>query len=100
MHFHMLTNYLPLQPGEHIPGWVDLNKFCELSFFRKGMDTNSMFYGPYQYDLVHGRVTVYEDEFGDIVAEPGAGPQAGFMDDVYGAMSTSFTNAKVHFHAT
>jgi hypothetical protein len=100
LHVGTLTGYLTLQPGEHVPGWVDLDKFRKLSFFREGMDTNSMFYGDWQYDLKHFRVTMYEDEFGDIVAEPGAGPQASFADDVYGAVYTSGTRANIHFHNT
>lgn len=69
----------------------------QLSFYHDDLNTNDIFYGDWQYDTVLNRVTVYKDEFGDEIAEPGAGPQASFIDDLKGAVETSGTKAKLAF---
>ncbi|KAF1850634.1 uncharacterized protein K460DRAFT_361390 [Cucurbitaria berberidis CBS 394.84] len=84
-----------LFPGEHLPGWDGPDALKDLSFYRKGLNTNPIFYGDWQYDTLHLRVTVHKDEFGDEIAEPTAGPQARFIDDVEGAINTSGTTARV-----
>ena len=68
---------------------MDLTWFQQLSFYRPGLVLNKIFYGDWQYDVVHGRVTQYQDEFGDIIIEPGAGPQASFWDDMDAALFTT-----------
>jgi hypothetical protein len=77
------------QADEHIPGWTDATKFRELSFYRPGLDYKPIFYGDWQYDTVHLRVTHYTDEFGEDIIEPNAGPQACFEDDVDAAVLAS-----------
>jgi len=47
---------------------------------------NKIFYGDWQYDVFHRRVTQYQDEFGDVIIERGAGPQASFRDDMDAAL--------------
>lgn len=74
-----------LQLGEHLPGWIDPSVFEQLSFFKPDLNYGNIFYGDWMYDTVHFRVTQYRDEFGAIVEEPGAGPQASFMDDFLAA---------------
>jgi hypothetical protein len=74
---------------EHIPGWSDTEKIKQLSFYRPGLDTKEVYYGDWQYDTVHHRVTTYTDEYGEDVVEPGAGPQASFIDDLNAALTTS-----------
>ncbi|KAF2621883.1 hypothetical protein BU25DRAFT_415732 [Macroventuria anomochaeta] len=86
-----------LAPGEHIPGWSGVKLFKELSFYRDGLDTRQIFYGDWQYDILHRRITHYRDEYGDLISEPDAGPQASFVDDLKAAMSASGTEAKVAF---
>jgi hypothetical protein len=89
-HSHMILKiWLTLlrQPDEHIPGWVDTAKFERLSFHQAGINTKPIFYGDWQYDTVHNRVTHYTDEFGDDVVEPNAGPQASFIDDLNAAVT-------------
>jgi hypothetical protein len=54
-------------------------RFQQLSIWKPDLNFRALFYGDWQYDLVHLRVTQYKDEFGDIMSEPGAGPQASFM---------------------
>jgi hypothetical protein len=77
------------QPGEHIPGWVDVAKFEHLSFFHRVPAFSQLFYGDWVYDELHGGVTCYEDEFGDWVEEEGHGPQVGFAEDLAAAMKFS-----------
>lgn len=86
-----------LKPGENIPGWGHPNMFKGLSFYHEGLNTNKIFYGDWQYDTLAHRVTVYEDEFGMQVVEPGAGPQATFIDDLLAAKIASGTTATVKF---
>jgi len=86
-----------LDAGEQIPGWSGADRFKELSFYRDGLDTRQIFYGDWIYDTVHRRITHYRDEFGDLINEPNAGPQASFVDDLKAAISTSRTKAKVVF---
>ncbi|KNG46769.1 hypothetical protein DDE82_006072 [Stemphylium lycopersici] len=76
----------PLNPGEHIPDMPFLPALHTLSFYHPHLPTSSIFYGDWQYDTLHKRVTVFKDEFGDDVTEAGAGPQASFMDDVRAAL--------------
>jgi hypothetical protein len=52
--------------------------FKQLSFYHDKLDTRNIFYGDWQYDTVHGRVTLYQDEFGD-----DAGHQSSFIDDFF-----------------
>ena len=73
------------QLGEHLPGWIDPSMFQQLSFYKPELNYVNIFYGDWQYDTVHYRLTQYKDEFGAIVSEPGAGPQASFMDDFLAA---------------
>lgn len=86
-----------LAPGEQVPGWSGVKLFKELSFYRDGLDTRQIFYGDWQYDTLHKRITQYRDEFGDLISEPQAGPQASFIDDLRAAVSVSETKAKVSF---
>lgn len=90
-------NVRKLAPGEQIPGWGGNKLFKQLSFFRDDLDTRNIFYGDWQYDTVHGRVTQYQDEFGDVITEPNAGPQSSFMDDFRCAYRDSRCEAKVTF---
>lgn len=54
------------------------------------MNTKDIFYGDWQYDTVHGRVTHYTDEYtGEAIVEPNAGPQASFIDDLNAAINAS-----------
>lgn len=71
--------------------------FKDLSFYREGMNTNKIYYRDWQYDTIAKRVTIHEDEFGDVVVEPGAGPQATFIDDLVSAVTTSGTTARIQF---
>lgn len=77
------------QADEHIPDWTDATKFLELSFYRPGLDFKPIFYGDWQYDTLHLRVTHYTDEFGEDIVEPNAGPQANFEVDVDAAIMLS-----------
>ncbi|KAJ4985084.1 hypothetical protein SVAN01_09455 [Stagonosporopsis vannaccii] len=86
-----------LAPGEQIPGWSGAKLFQELSFYRVGLDTRKMFYGDWQYDTLHHRITQYVDEYGEMISEPHAGPQASFDDDFKAALTASATKAKVNF---
>jgi len=86
-----------LAPGEQIPGWSGAKLFKKLSFFHARLDTRQIYYGDWQYDTLHRRVTQYQDEFGELVSEPHTGPQASFVDDLLAAVLTSGTNAKVSF---
>lgn len=86
-----------LDAGEQIPGWAGAKRFKELSFYRDGLDTRQIFYGDWMYDEVHRRITHYRDEFGDLLNEPNAGPQASFVDDLKASISKSRTKAKVVF---
>jgi hypothetical protein len=56
-----------------------------------------IFYGDWEYDIKHFRVTQYIDEFGDVVSEDDAGPQASFKDDVEAAVGTSVNDVKVNY---
>jgi hypothetical protein len=38
-----------------------------LFFYRPGLNVKNIFYGDWQYDTLHLRVTKYVDEFGDAV---------------------------------
>ena len=84
-----------LQAGEQIPGWSGAKLFKELSFHHDRLETRQIFYGDWQYDTTHRRITQYRDEFGDLISEPGAGPQASFTDDLKAAVGASGTEAKV-----
>jgi hypothetical protein len=48
-------------------GKSDTNAFKQLSFYRPGLNFKNIFYGNWQYDTLHLRVTKYVDEFGDAV---------------------------------
>ncbi|UPX10118.1 uncharacterized protein EKO05_0000789 [Ascochyta rabiei] len=87
-----------LQPGEQIPGWSGTKLFKDLSFHHDRLDTRKILYGDWQYDVTHRRITHYRDEFGDLICEPDAGPQASFVDDLKAAMSTSGTKARPVWH--
>ena len=89
-----------LEPGEHIPGWSGTKLFNKLSFHHDRLDTGMIFYGDWQYDTTHLRVTQYKDEFDDLISEPDAGPQASFADDLKAAVATTGTEAKVHWMPT
>lgn len=84
-----------LEAGEQIPGWSGAELVKKLSFYNDNLDTRMIFYGDWQYDTKHRRITQYRDEFGDLISEPDAGPQASFVDDLKAAVSTSGTAAKV-----
>jgi hypothetical protein len=86
-----------LHAGEQIPGWPGAKLFEHLSFHHDRLDTRCIFYGDWQYDTVHRRITQYKDEFGDLISEPDAGPQASFFDDLKAALSASGTDAHVSF---
>lgn len=83
-----------LTPGEHIPGWVGNKLFKQLSFYEEGLDTNAIFYGDWQYDRHYRRITQYVDEYGELIIEPHAGPQASFIDDFKAAVRNSNTEAR------
>lgn len=89
-----------LAAGEQIPGWPGAKLFEQLSFYHDRLDTRQIFYNDWQYDTLHRRITQYRDEFGDIISEPSAGPQASFFDDLKAALSASGTEAKVSFLPT
>ena len=74
-----------LYPGEHVPGWRGPEALRGLSFYRPDLNTNDIFYGDWRYDTEHNRITVWIDEFGDVVGEDDIGPQASFIDDVMAA---------------
>ncbi|KAF1912897.1 hypothetical protein BDU57DRAFT_521494 [Ampelomyces quisqualis] len=82
-------NIRKLKIDEHIPDWTDTAKFKDLSYYRPGLAIKPIFYGDWQYDTLHHRVTHYRDEFGDDIIEPNAGPQAKFIDDVDAAILAS-----------
>lgn len=77
------------QADEHVPGWTNVSRFKLLSFYRSGLNIKSIYYGDWQYDTVHLRVTHYTDEFGDSIIEDNAGPQASFADDVRAAIAST-----------
>ncbi|KAF9693400.1 hypothetical protein EKO04_008724 [Ascochyta lentis] len=83
-----------LQAGEQIHGWSGVKLFKKLSFYHDRLDTRYIFYGDWQYDVTHRRITHYRDEFGDLICEPDAGPQASFVDDLKAAVTASGTEAK------
>jgi hypothetical protein len=85
------------QIGQHIPGWVDLAKFERLSFADKWPKFSQLFYGDWVYDEYHGGITVYEDEYGEVVEEPGCGPQASFQEDMAAALKRFPAVARYHF---
>ncbi|KAF2996833.1 hypothetical protein E8E13_003331 [Curvularia kusanoi] len=77
-----------LKAGEHIPGWRGVKLFKDLSFYEAGMDFRKIFYGGWQYDLLHKRVTFYYDIYdGHWYFEDCAGPQARFIDDLEAAVN-------------
>ncbi|KAH7385471.1 hypothetical protein DE146DRAFT_208282 [Phaeosphaeria sp. MPI-PUGE-AT-0046c] len=84
-----VLNIRKLQPDEHVPGWTDISLFKQLSFYRPCINIKSIYYGDWQYDTVHLRVTHYTDEFGDSIIEDNAGPQASFDDDVKAAIAST-----------
>ncbi|KAF1940569.1 hypothetical protein EJ02DRAFT_445433 [Clathrospora elynae] len=86
-----------LKVGEHVPGWNGSKLLQSLSFFYEGLNTNEIFYGDWNYDTVHKCVTCYTDEYGEEIVEPGAGPQASFIDDLKAAMEISETFAGIEF---
>jgi hypothetical protein len=83
-----------LHAGEHIPGWADIAKFQQLSFYKPTLHYRNIFYGDWQYDTLHYRSTQYKDEFGSIVSEPDAGPQASFQNDLDAALMHANGNVK------
>lgn len=82
-----------LRAGEHVPDVDGMDALPDLSFYRPKLPVNDIFYGDWQYDTVHKRVTVYTDEYGEEIVEAGAGPQASFIDDVVAAMGNARTSA-------
>ncbi|KAF2820986.1 hypothetical protein CC86DRAFT_459210 [Ophiobolus disseminans] len=89
--FKFCPNLASVRPRQnlldgHANGWIDTAVFKELSFYKPGLPLNDIFYGEYQYDTVHERVTEYIDEFGDTITEPGAGPQYTFVEDLMTAI--------------
>jgi hypothetical protein len=86
-----------LAPGEQIPGWRGVELLKELSFYHDRLDTRMILYSDWQYDTKHRRITHYKDEFGDLISEPDAGPQASFVDDLKAAVNASGTKARVNF---
>jgi hypothetical protein len=68
---------------------TDTDDFKMLSFYRPGLNLKNIFYGDWQYDTVHLRVTKLVDDFTDAVEEPCAGPQAGFKEDFAAAIASS-----------
>jgi len=60
------------------------------------MNTKDIFYGDWQYDTVHGRVTHYTDEItGEAMVEPNAGPQASFINDLSAAVAAVAATGRV-----
>lgn len=65
-----------------MPGWVDVGLFQQLSFYTPYVNFKAPFYGDWEYDELHQRVTSWTDEFGEKFLEEDAGPQTNFEDDV------------------
>ncbi|KAF2127805.1 hypothetical protein P153DRAFT_398374 [Dothidotthia symphoricarpi CBS 119687] len=86
-----------MTPGEHSPGWKGPYLLKQLSFYTPTLNTNPIYYGDWQYDTVHRRVTVHKDEFGDDIAEPNAGPQASCVNDIEAAITATGHGARVVF---
>ncbi|KAL1795549.1 hypothetical protein ACET3X_005773 [Alternaria dauci] len=84
-----------LHAGEHIPGWEGPEALKKLSYYRPDLPINEVYYGDWQYDILHKRVTMYTDEYGEYIEENNAGPQAGFIEDVFAAMQLSGTMARI-----
>ncbi|KAF2849662.1 hypothetical protein T440DRAFT_499565 [Plenodomus tracheiphilus IPT5] len=84
----------PLKAGEHVPGWEGPELLKEVSFYKKDLNTNGIYYGDWKYDTVHRRVTVWVDEYGEEMVEDNAGPQASFRDDLVSAIQSSGTLAE------
>jgi hypothetical protein len=88
-------NVRELKLGEHVPGWKGPAALKNLSFYRQGLPTNDIWYYDWQYDTKHLRVTVWMDEFGEIVGEDDIGPQATFIDDVVVAQELAAPQASI-----
>ena len=85
-----------LRVGEHIPEFRDVAAELEnLTFYRSGLPTGFIFYGDWQYDLWHRRVTTYIDEYGEMPNLPSAGPQVTCIDDVEDARKTANCKAVI-----
>ncbi|KAI8941505.1 hypothetical protein NX059_002721 [Plenodomus lindquistii] len=84
-----------LKQGEHLPYWNGGELVKGLSFYKDDLNTNGIFYGDWQYDTIHHRVTSWIDEFGDENFDDDAGPQAGFGDDLMAAVIASGTKAEI-----
>ncbi|KAJ4364563.1 hypothetical protein N0V83_009159 [Neocucurbitaria cava] len=87
----------PLRRAEHNPYWHGPEVLKHLSFYRPDLDFRDVYYGGWQYDTTHLRVTAVFDEYtGGWVAPPGAGPQAGFKEDLEAARAASAPTVEVH----
>ncbi|KAH9871178.1 hypothetical protein J1614_006754 [Plenodomus biglobosus] len=85
-----------LHTGEHVPDWEGPELLKGLSFYKAGLDTNSIFYGEWEYDTKHLCRTSYIDEFGDKqFSRDDYGEQASCIDDVKAAMKNSGTRANL-----
>lgn len=71
-----------------------------MSFYHPHLNINHIYYGDWQYDTVHFRVTHYKNAFGEDVVDPGAGPQAGFVDDLMAAVASTGRRIEINFMAT
>ncbi|KAF1835894.1 hypothetical protein BDW02DRAFT_494864 [Decorospora gaudefroyi] len=89
-------NVRKLKVGEHIPGWNGPAALRDLSFYHPKLNTNDVYYGEWQYDDLHKRVTEYTDEYGELITEDGAGPQVFFIDDVILAMEAAGIPANIN----
>ncbi|KAF2027078.1 hypothetical protein EK21DRAFT_115196 [Setomelanomma holmii] len=88
-------NVRKLKNDEHIPGWVDTDKFKQISIYRPGIEIKEVYYGDWQYDILQQRVTMYVDEFGDNITEANAGPQSSFDDDFTAGVTASGFNGRI-----
>jgi hypothetical protein len=88
-------NIRKLKVGEHVPGWKGPDAIKMLSFYHQGLPTNDIWYGTWQYDTKHFRITVWVDEFGETVGEDDVGPQATFIHDVIAAMILDAPGASI-----
>lgn len=91
---------LTIQRGEHLSGWIRDGLFQGLSFYQPDLNLNPIYYGDWKYDTVHHRTTEYVDEYGEVVTEPGAGPQASFFDDLRAAIVTVGRHVTTGYHVS
>ncbi|USP75553.1 uncharacterized protein yc1106_02827 [Curvularia clavata] len=75
-----------IRKAEHIPEFKATVALKDLSYYREDMDTRLVFYGDWQYDTLHRRVTTWVDEYGEQIIPDESGPQVGFSQDIAAAL--------------